>query len=326
MGGLHITGTERHEARRIDNQLRGRAGRQGDPGSSRFFLSLEDDLMRIFGSDRLKGLMARFGMGDGVPIEHAMVSRAIERAQKQVEGHNFSIRKHLLEYDDVMNKQRTTVYKQRLEILEGKPMKEYVQGLVDQLLEWFMDTHTNKDKAPEDWDIPAFKTALAAQFGLDLDDLHIDWNAITLAELEDKVGDRLKWIYEEKERLLGTERMREFERVILLHVIDTQWKDHLLGMDYLKEGIGLRGYGQRDPLVEYKKESFDMFQAMLDRIEEETIRALFHVQPVVESEIRQPERRERPLLYRQPGPAADAPPPILKTGSVRSTIPKKRKK
>jgi len=326
MGGLHITGTERHEARRIDNQLRGRAGRQGDPGSSRFFLSLEDDLMRIFGSDRLKGLMARFGMGDGVPIEHNMVSRAIERAQKQVEGHNFSIRKHLLEYDDVMNKQRTTVYKQRLEILEGKPMKEYVQGLVDQLLEWFMDTHTNKDKAPEDWDIPAFKTALAAQFGLNLDDLHIDWGAITLDELEDTVRDRLKWGYEEKERLLGIERMREFERVILLHVIDTQWKDHLLGMDYLKEGIGLRGYGQRDPLVEYKKESFDMFQAMLDRIEEETVRALFHVQPVVETEIRQPERRERPLLYRQPGQAADAPPPSVKAGPVRSTIPKKRKK
>ncbi len=326
MGGLHITGTERHEARRIDNQLRGRAGRQGDPGSSRFFLSLEDDLMRIFGSDRLKGLMARFGMGDGVPIEHTMVSRAIERAQKQVEGHNFSIRKHLLEYDDVMNKQRTTVYKQRLEILEGKPMKDYIQGLVDQLLEWFMDTHTNKDKAAEDWDVPAFKTALAAQFGLNLDDLHIDWSAITLADLEDKVGDRLKWIYEEKERLLGAERMREFERVILLHVIDTQWKDHLLGMDYLKEGIGLRGYGQRDPLVEYKKESFDMFQAMLDRIEEETIRALFHVQPVVETEIRQPERRERPMYYRQPGQAADAPPPSVKAGSVRSTIPKKRKK
>ena len=327
MGGLHITGTERHEARRIDNQLRGRAGRQGDPGSSRFFLSLEDDLMRIFGSDRLKGLMARFGMGDGVPIEHSMVSRAIERAQKQVEGHNFSIRKHLLEYDDVMNKQRTTVYKQRLEILEGKPMKEYVQGLVDQLLEWFMDTHTNKDKAPEDWDVPAFKTALAAQFGFDLDDLHIDWQAVTLDELEEKLRDRLKWIYEEKERLLGSERMREFERVILLHVIDTQWKDHLLGMDYLKEGIGLRGYGQRDPLVEYKKESFDMFQAMLDRIEEETVRALFHVQPVVESEIRQPERRERPLLYRQPGTALpEAPPPSIKTGTVRTTIPKKRKK
>jgi preprotein translocase subunit SecA len=325
MGGLHITGTERHEARRIDNQLRGRAGRQGDPGSSRFFLSLEDDLMRIFGSDRLKGLMARFGMGEGVPIEHNMVSRAIERAQKQVEGHNFSIRKHLLEYDDVMNKQRTTVYKQRLEILEGKPMRDYIQGLVDQLLEWFMDTHTNEAKAPEDWDVPAFRTAVGSQFGVNLDDLHIDWQAVTFAELGEKVRDRLKWVYEEKERLLGLERMREFERVILLHVIDTQWKDHLLGMDYLKEGIGLRGYGQRDPLVEYKKESFDMFQAMLDRIEEETVRALFHVQPVVENEIRQPERRERPLVYRQPG-QNDAPPAAVKAGPVRSTIPKKRKK
>jgi preprotein translocase subunit SecA len=326
LGGLHITGTERHEARRIDNQLRGRAGRQGDPGSSRFFLSLEDDLMRIFGSDRLSNLMARFGMGEGVPIEHTMVSRAIERAQKQVEGHNFSIRKHLLEYDDVMNKQRTTVYRQRRDILDGKPMREYVLELVAQILDWLLDTHANKEKASEDWDASALRAAIGAQFGLDIDDLGIDRQAVTFDELHDKVLNRLLWAYGEKERLLQPERMREFERVILLHVIDTQWKDHLLGMDYLKEGIGLRGYGQRDPLVEYKKESFDMFQAMLDRVEEETVRALFHVQPVSETaEISRPERREAPLVYKQPGPSA-ASPGGGKARQARSTIPRKRKK
>ncbi len=301
LGGLHITGTERHEARRIDNQLRGRAGRQGDPGSSRFFLSLEDDLMRIFGSDRLSGLMSRFGMGEGVPIEHNMVTKAIQRAQRQVEGHNFSIRKHLLEYDDVMNKQRETVYGQRRKVLEGQPMKDYVLELVEQLLEWIMDTHVNKDKSPDDWDVPAFRNAVGSQFGVDVEALGIAWDTVSFDELQEKVGARLKAAYEEKERLIGPERMRELERVILLHIIDTQWKDHLLGMDYLKEGIGLRGYGQRDPLVEYKKESFDMFQAMLDRIEEETVRALFRFQPVAETEIRQPERRETPLVYRQPG-------------------------
>jgi preprotein translocase subunit SecA len=183
MGGLHITGTERHEARRIDNQLRGRAGRQGDPGSSRFFLSLEDDLMRIFGSERISGLMARIGMGEGVPIEHKMVSKAIERAQKQVEGQNFSIRKHLLEYDDVMNKQRETVYKQRSEILKGKAMKEYVLDLDEQLLDWHMDSYVNKDKSPEEWDVEAFKKAIGAQFGVNFDGLNIKWDEIGLEEL-----------------------------------------------------------------------------------------------------------------------------------------------
>ena len=332
-GGLHITGTERHEARRIDNQLRGRAGRQGDPGSSRFFLSLEDDLMRIFASERLSGLMARFGMSEGVPIEHAMVSRAIERAQKQVEGHNFGIRKHLLEYDDVMNKQRETVYRQRLEILGGKAMRDYILELVDQILEWILDTHANKDKAAEEWDRSALRAALGAQFGLDIDDLGLDWEAVTSASLEEALRVRLIALFEEKERLIGPERMREFERVILLHIIDNQWKDHLLGMDYLKEGIGLRGYGQRDPLVEYKKESFDMFQAMLDRVEEETVRTLFHIQPVSENqEIDRPLRRETPRIYGQPtagraeadSPAAPSP---GKARQAHASIPgRKRRK
>ena len=333
LGGLHITGTERHEARRIDNQLRGRAGRQGDPGSSRFFLSLEDDLMRIFGSERISGLMARIGMGEGVPIEHPMVSKAIQRAQKQVEGQNFTIRKHLLEYDDVMNKQRTTIYTQRREILEGKSQKDYVLTLIEQILDGLMETHTGKDAHPEDWDVEAFRQAILAQFGLSIDALGIKWDEIALEGLRTLLLERLNAIYEAKEKALGPEAMREFERIILLQVIDTQWKDHLQGMDYLKEGIGLRGYGQRDPLVEYKKESFDMFQAMLDRVEDETVRYLFLIQPVAERierprEVEPPQRRTRPLLYGQRDAAA---PPAREQGAprgqdVRATIPGRRKK
>jgi preprotein translocase subunit SecA len=323
LSGLHITGTERHEARRIDNQLRGRAGRQGDPGSSRFFLSLEDDLMRIFGSDRISGLMARIGMGEGVPIEHRMVSKAIERAQRQVEGQNFSIRKHLLEYDDVMNKQRETIYKQRKEILQGKDMKEYVLELVETLVDWQMDQYTNKDKDPDEWEVEAFQKAVSAQFGVNLEELKIDWKTVSFDELREKILGRLLASYGEKEKLLGPEQMREFERIILLQVIDTQWKDHLLGMDYLKEGIGLRGYGQRDPLIEYKKESYDMFQAMMDRIEEDTIRYLFLIQPVTERqpEVEMPQRRQTPMYYRQPQQASGR-----KAQQARSLIPKKRKK
>jgi preprotein translocase subunit SecA len=322
MGGLHILGTERHEARRIDNQLRGRAGRQGDPGSSRFYLSLEDDLMRIFGSERISGLLARIGMSDGVPIEHNMVSRAIERAQKQVEGQNFTIRKHLLEYDDVMNKQRTTIYGQRKEILEGKDLKSYVQELVETLVDWILDANANKDANPDDWDLESLKKAMGAQFGLDLDRLGIDWKGVNHEELRETVLKTLTSAYEDKERILGPSRMREFERMILLQVIDTQWKDHLLGMDYLKEGIGLRGYGQRDPLIEYKKESYDMFQAMLDRVEEETIRFLFLLQPVVEEPL--PQRKEQPLYYQRPQGGDGGGPRAAK--QVRSMIPGGRKK
>ncbi|MCX6565445.1 MAG: preprotein translocase subunit SecA [Candidatus Aminicenantes bacterium] len=320
LGGLHILGTERHEARRIDNQLRGRAGRQGDPGSSRFYLSLEDDLMRIFGSDRIKGLMARIGMGEGVPIEHTMVSKAIQRAQKQVEGHNFTIRKHLLEYDDVMNKQRTTVYAQRKEILEGKDMKSYIEDLVEQILDWLLDTHVSEDKSPDEWDLDGFRNSIGAQFGIDPGGIGIDWSAVSPEKLQEDLLAHLRKVYENKERLMGAGMMRQFERFILLQIIDNQWKDHLLGMDYLKEGIGLRGYGQRDPLVEYKKESFDMFQAMLDRVEDETVRYLFLLQPAVEPEMtRKPER----TVYRQGPPAQSGGGP--KT-AARAMIPKKRKR
>ncbi len=319
LGGLHICGTERHEARRIDNQLRGRAGRQGDPGSSRFYLSLEDDLMRIFGSDRISGMMARIGMSDGVPIEHRMVTKAIERAQRQVEGQNFTVRKHLLEYDDVMNKQRQTIYTMRKEILEGKDMRTYVLELIETLIDWHLDSYANKDKDPEEWDVEALKKALGSQFGLDVEGLNIDWQTIAYDALQEKIVGTLKSLYEEKERILTPPRMREFERIIMLQIIDTQWKDHLLGMDYLREGIGLRGYGQRDPLVEYKKESYDMFQAMMDRIEEETIRYLFLIQPMVEEEL--PQRREQPLYYQQPQGSSGP-----RTKQARSMIPKGRKK
>lgn len=319
MIGLHILGTERHEARRIDNQLRGRAGRQGDPGSSRFYLSLEDDLMRIFGSERISGLMARIGMAEGIPIEHKLVTKAIERAQKQIEGQNFSIRKHLLEYDDVMNKQRETIYNLRKDTLRGKDMKEYILGLIETLVDWIMDSHTNKGQSPEDWDVDSFRKAIGSQFGLDIENLSIDWETIIYDELREKTLAALKNIYEEKEKIIGTSHMREFERIIMLQIIDSQWKDHLLGMDYLKEGISLRGYGQRDPLVEYKKESYDMFQSMMDRIEEETIRYLYLFQPVMEEEL--PEKKEQPMYYQRPQGSS-----IPRAKQARSTIPKKRKK
>jgi preprotein translocase subunit SecA len=282
-GGLHILGTERHESRRIDNQLRGRAGRQGDPGSSRFFLSLEDDLMRIFGSDRISNLMQRMGMEEGVPIEAKMVTRAIERAQKQVESQNFSMRKHLLEYDDVMNKQRVAIYRLRREILEGKDQREYVLELADNILDFLLDQHLSNDVEPEEWDIEVFQQAMLRQYGLDSGALkEITWDELNRDEIREEVRKRFLEKYEEKESIIGPELMRTHERIIMLQVVDSQWKDHLYAMDHLKEGIGLRGYGQRDPLIEYKKESFDMFEAMWDRIEEEIVRLLFLLQPVRE--------------------------------------------
>ena len=316
--GLHVLGTERHEARRIDNQLRGRAGRQGDPGSSRFYLSLEDDLMRIFGSERISGLMGRIGMGDGVPIEHNMITRAIERAQKQVEGQNFTVRKHLLEYDDVMNKQRTTIYGQRRKILKGEDQHEYFLGLIGNIVDWMLDTHANKDSSPEDWAREALRQALLSQFGLDLETLGIDWATVVHGELRDRLVQGLVAAYEAKERQLGP-FMREFERMILLQVIDAQWKDHLLEMDHLKEGIGLRGYGQKDPLIEYKKEGFEMFQSMLDRIEEDAVRYLFLIQPVIDQPA--PVRRQTPVYYQQPtGPSGQ------RSKQARGMIPGKRHK
>jgi preprotein translocase subunit SecA len=293
LGGLHIVGTERHEARRIDNQLRGRAGRQGDPGSSRFYLSLEDDLMRIFGSGRISGLMQRLGMDEGVPIEHGMVTRAIERAQKQVEAQNFSTRKHLLEYDDVMNKQRENVYTLRREILDGKirlddeeilDTRAYALMLGEQLVQGLVDTHAGAEEDPADWDLAALAQASSDLFGIDLpaiEALRLDEAPRT--ELAEKIYELAAARYEEKEKVVEIDPsiLRRVERDIMLQIVDAQWKDHLYSLDHLKEGIGLRGYGQRDPLVEYKKESFTLFQAMKDRIDEEIVRYLWRLRPVV---------------------------------------------
>ena len=307
-GGLHILATERHEARRIDNQLRGRAGRQGDPGSSRFFLSLEDDLMRIFGSDRISGLMQRLGMEEGVPIEHNMVTRAIERAQKQVEGQNFSIRKHLLEYDDVMNKQRVAVYRLRREILEGKDEREYVLELAEALLDFNVGRFLLEEVDPSEWELDGFKTELARQYGLDSQQLQgLDWDGLNRDEVRAALGTKLKEKYEEKETLIGADLMRTHERIVMLQIVDSQWKDHLYAMDHLKEGIGLRGYAQRDPLIEYKKESFQMFEATWDRIEEEIVRYLFLLQPVRERASEPaPARRPSRLEFNDPGASPSA--------------------
>ncbi|HEY3161569.1 MAG TPA: SEC-C metal-binding domain-containing protein, partial [Vicinamibacterales bacterium] len=290
LGGLHILGTERHEARRIDNQLRGRAGRQGDPGSSRFYLSLEDDLMRIFGSERISGLMQRLGMEEGVPIEHGMVSRAIERAQKQVEAQNFSVRKHLLEYDDVMNKQRESIYTLRREILEGKihlseeeqvDTRAYLLALAEDILDSQSDQYAGKDMDADEWDLPALLREVNRVFGLE----QAQFDTLKLDEMNsDEIGDAIwaliKASYEEKEQLVGSELLRRIERDIMLQIVDEQWKDHLYSLDHLKEGIGLRGYGQRDPLVEYKRESFDLFTAMKERIEEAMVRYVMWLRPV----------------------------------------------
>jgi preprotein translocase subunit SecA len=290
LGGLHILATERHEARRIDNQLRGRAGRQGDPGSSRFYLSLEDDLMRIFGSDRISGLMQRLGMEEGVPIEHGMVTRAIERAQRQVEAQNFSVRKHLLEYDDVMNKQRENIYSLRRELLEGQiridedesvDARGYLMGLAEDLLDETVDRFVGSEMDVEAWDVPGFKQEVTRLFGLAQEDFGgVDFTGAGSDEIRDAVWARLQQSYQEKETLIGRELLGRIERDIMLQIVDAQWKDHLYSLDHLKEGIGLRGYGQRDPLVEYKRESFQLFQAMKARVDEEMVRYLWWLRPV----------------------------------------------
>jgi preprotein translocase subunit SecA len=278
-GGLHIFGTERHEARRIDNQLRGRAGRQGDPGSSRFYLSLEDDLMRIFAKEWVSNLLQRLGMEEGVPIESRMITRRIEAAQKAVEGQNFEARKHLLEYDDVMNKQREAVYGLRRRLLEGLDQKDliiedYVSGILADILE----RHCPPKEHVDNWDLKALKDAIIARFGVDIYAEGLKPEEMNRQELGDVIFDKLKERYDAKEALIGVDAMRYHERMIMLSVIDAQWKDHLLSMDHLKEGIGLRGYGQHDPLVEYKRESFDMFEDMMQRFQEETVRYLYFMQ------------------------------------------------
>ena len=294
VGGLHILGTERHESRRIDNQLRGRSGRQGDPGTSRFYLSLEDDLMRIFASDRISGIMQSLGMEEGVPIESKLITRQIERAQKQVEARNFEIRKHLLEYDDVMNKQREAIYAIRRDLLEGVDQRDYILQLAQDILVDMLDSFAPRDKAPDTWDLEGLRVAVGNQFGLNMNELGIDFRQATYEALAGALTDRVRSLYEEKEKRLGPEYLRFQERMIMLQVLDMQWKDHLWSLDHLKEGIGLRGYGQRDPLIEYKKESFNMFEALRTRIEEETIRFLYLFEPISreEHDAREREREE----------------------------------
>jgi preprotein translocase subunit SecA len=329
IGGLHILGTERHEARRIDNQLRGRAGRQGDPGSSRFYLSLEDDLMRIFGSDRISGLMQKLGMEEGVPVEHGMVTRAIERAQRQVEAQNFSVRKHLLEYDDVMNKQRESVYTLRHEILAGQihltedetvdPLG-YALALAEDILEDQVERFAGRQLDETEWDIPALIREVARVFALEASALErLELHTRKAADIADLVWPLVKASYAEKEQLIGADLFRRVARDIMLQIVDVQWKDHLYSLDHLKEGIGLRGYGQRDPLVEYKKESFALFQDMKGRIEEDIVRYVCWLRPVVSEEplAARPAAR-RPAQLTMNNPAADAVPAFAGAGRARS--------
>ena len=339
LSGLHIIATERHEARRIDNQLRGRAGRQGDPGSSRFYLSLEDDLMRIFGSDRISGLMQRLGMEEGVPIEHKMVTNAIARAQKQVEAQNFAVRKHLLEYDDVMNKQRESVYALRRELLEGRihiteeeavDTRNYLMTLAEELLDSTVDTYAGLEVDAEERDLDSLKKAVSDTYGIDPGELDaIDIDALSGEDISNALWPVIQRKYESKETIIPTEVLRRVERDIMLQIVDSQWKDHLYSLDHLKEGIGLRGYGQKDPLVEYKKESFALFSAMKDRIEEEIVRYLWRLTPMVGDDsgaapVRQPAPRRPPQLTMSAHAPAPTPFGAIGTGSASAVAEQPR--
>ena len=310
-GGLHILGTERHESRRIDNQLRGRAGRQGDPGSSRFYLSLEDDLMRIFGADRIQGIMSRLGMEEGVPIEHGLVTRAIENAQKKVEAHNFDIRKHLLEYDDVLNKQREVVYNERREVLKGQTLKEQVVALAESLADDIVGRYTDKEVHASDWELNGLREALYRQFNLRLDFKAEEEDGLSVEGVQEMARARVLEAYEDKEKRFGEPMLRQLEKIIMLQTIDSLWKDHLLSMDHLKEGIGLRGYGQKNPLQEYQKEGYDMFEDMIQRKEEDVIQKLFTVElarETVAPEVEMPRpRQQRVVLSHGEDPIAAHP-------------------
>ncbi len=299
LGGLHILGTERHESRRIDNQLRGRSGRQGDPGSSRFFLSLDDDLLRIFGGERISNIMSRLGMEEGEPIEHNLISRAIENAQSKVEGHNFDIRKHLLEYDDVMNQQREVIYAQRRELLLGEDVHETITEMIQSKLEAIAADFADERSLPEDWDFKGLSDAVFKQFNyrpaqFDADTL----DGLNEDGLAQELIDQTMAVYAEREKRLSPDVLRHLERVVMLQTVDNLWKDHLLSMDHLKEGIGLRGYAQQDPLLVYKKEGFDLFNGLIERIQEETLAILFRVElaePRAVDELQQSQDQE--LIY-----------------------------
>lgn len=284
LGGLHVLGTERHEARRIDNQLRGRAGRQGDPGSSRFYLSLEDDLLRIFGSERISHIMDRLGIEEDQPIEHRFITKAIENAQRKVEAHNFEIRKHLLEYDNVMNKQREVIYSQRREVLISKDLKETIMEMVEEQSEDLVRFYTDEKVHPEDWDLKALQDAVYQQFSFRWSIPPME-DGIRVDQLREMIIQSAKEVYQKKEEEFGAPMLRYLEKVIMLQSIDHHWKDHLLAIDQLKEGIGLRGYGQKDPLIEYQKEAYQMFLEMLDRIKKDTVEKLFAIQIAKEKDL-----------------------------------------
>ncbi|MGH9712925.1 MAG: preprotein translocase subunit SecA [Candidatus Acidiferrales bacterium] len=349
MGGLHILGTERHEARRIDNQLRGRAGRQGDPGASRFFLSLEDDLLRIFGGERVKALMFRLGMTEGVPIESKLISKRIENAQKAVEAQNFEARKHLLEYDDVMNKQRETIYSLRRAILEGSDQKELVLEKAEEIAFELVDIYCPKEQHPDEWNLTQFSNEVLNQFGFEPKAAGIDIANLNHDEMADALIEKINARYEEKEKAFSAPTLRWLERHILLDVVDAQWKDHLLSLDHLKEGISLRGYGQKDPLVEFKREAFTLFDDLMDRIDKESVRFLFLMQQARPDEgqasaavaggggprpgssgeaaalarsLEQRQRRQQQNLQFQAGPAqAEAPKPVRAGAKVGRNDP-----
>ncbi|MBK9164270.1 MAG: preprotein translocase subunit SecA [Acidobacteria bacterium] len=296
-GGLHILGTERHESRRIDNQLRGRAGRQGDPGSSHFVLSLEDDLMRIFAGDKVRSMMQWLGMEDGVAIESKTVSKQIERAQKAVEARNFETRKHVLKYDDVMNRQRETIYKLRRQLMFEENHREYLlgeTGVARDLLHDLTDSMLSLTISPDQWDINTYAAEIESIYKVDpARDAGVDFRTMNPDQIQDRIWEKAKVAYEVKEKLAGDEALRAYERYIMLNIIDSQWKDHLASIDQVKQGIGLVGYGQKDPLVEYKKQSFEMFQDMLDRIDSNTTKALFHLEVVSQDEQEERARLER---------------------------------
>ena len=295
LGGLHILGTERHESRRIDNQLRGRSGRQGDPGSSRFYLSLEDDLLRIFGGERISSIMSKLGMQEGEPIEHNMISKAIENAQSKVEGHNFEIRKQLLDYDDVMNQQREVVYKQRRQSLSDHSLRPVMDDMIKEFSEDIVSQYTDEKMPPSAWNLKGLKDAVFAQFNFKVNIEETVLKDMTTEKLSQIIYDSAMSVYNRKESVIGEHDFRNIERIIMLQTMDNLWKDHLLSMDHLKEGIGLRSYAQQDPLVIYKKEAFEMFQEMIRRVKEETIKILCRIQiaePEAVNELSAPKEQE----------------------------------
>ena len=293
-GGLHIIGTERHESRRIDNQLRGRSGRQGDPGSSRFFLCLEDDLMRIFGAERIQGVMSRLGIEEGEPIEHRMITKAVANAQAKVEGHNFDIRKHLIEYDDVMNKQREVVYHRRREALGESAARDGIDEMVDDLAESVVAEFVDDDLQPDAWDWSEIERGMQERFGLALEFSDEERSDLTIDNFAEVLAEKAREYYAAREDQYGPEVIRHLEKVVMLQTIDQQWKDHLLSMDRLKEGVGLRGYAQQNPLQAYQKEGFGLFGEMIDRIESESIRKLFTVQLVRDEDVERLEEERKP--------------------------------